>query len=368
MRFLRSASVYIGASLVNKAFPFLMLPVLTRYLEPSEFGAAALFLVVNSCIGAFVGMNVSANISKNFFFLSREKLAVLIGNIVILLSVLSVFVLFLLFFLDLFFVDDFSIPAWCLYVMPGLSFMMMVNTINLTILRNEDRPYVFGLFEISCTAIYAVVTLIFLVFCGFGWQSQVVGLLIAYGLFFLVGLIYMRRRGYLVFCPSLAGISGVLKSSYPMVPYVLSGIAINGVDRVFIERMLGLDALGLYSVGYSFGMVVMLFSDAFNKAWSPWFYKQMVSPDVAVKKKIVLYTYIYFAFLLVLAFLISAVGGFVLPYVVSDSFHAASSFILWISLAYVVQGVYRMFFPYFVLADKASSVALVMVVGKIKIL
>lgn len=361
MRFLKSAFIYIGASLINKAFPFLMLPVLTRYLEPSEFGAVSLFLVINSCIGAIVGMNVSANVSKSFFFLSREKLAVLIGNMFVLIAVLSAFVLFSIFLFTFFFVDAFSISAKYLYATPVLSFMMMVNTINLTILRNEDRPYVFGLFEISCTFLVFGITLVLLVFYDFGWQSQIVGLLVSYGIFFFVALIYMRKRGYLVFHPSAEGVSSVFKSSYPMIPYVLSGIAINAADRVFIEQMLGLDSLGLYSIGYSFGIVVMLFSDAFNKAWNPWFYKQMVSPSHDVKKKIVKYTYTYIAFLFLLAGCVSIVGSFVLPYVVSEKFHAASEFIFWVSLAFAVQGVYRMFFPYFILADRASEVASVLI-------
>lgn len=365
MRLFKSAFIYIVASIINKASPFLLLPVLTRYLEPAEFGAVSLFLVINSCVSAFVGMNVSANISKSFFFLSKEKLAVLIGNMFILMVGLSAFVLLFMLIFNLFFTEFFSLPDKYLYVMPLLSFMMMANTINLTILRNENRPYIFGLFEIVCTLIKVSVTVALLVFYQYGWQSQVVGLLVSYGIFFIVALAYMRKRNYLEFRPSKEGVFDVFKLSSPMVPYVLSGIAINAGDRVFIEQMLGLDSLGLYSIGYSFGMIIMLFTDAFNKAWSPWFYKQMVNPDYEAKRKVVRLTYCYVVFVFLLAGCISFVGGFILPLVVSEKFHAAGEFIIWISLAYAVQGVYKMFFPYFILMDKTSSVALVLIAAAV---
>lgn len=365
MRLFKSAFIYIVASIINKASPFLLLPVLTRYLEPAEFGAVSLFLVINSCVSAFVGMNVSANVSKSFFFLSKEKLAVLIGNMFILMMGLSAIVLLFMLLFNVFFTDLFSLPDKYLYVMPLLSFMMMANTINLTILRNENRPYVFGLFEILCTFITISITIMLLVFYQYGWQSQIVGLLVSYGIFFLVALAYMRKRKYLEFRPSKEGVIDVFKLSFPMVPYVLSGIAINAGDRVFIEQMLGLDSLGLYSIGYSFGMIIMLFTDAFNKAWSPWFYKQMVNPDYEAKRKVVRLTYCYVVFVFLLAGCISFVGGFILPLVVSEKFHAAGEFIIWISLAYAVQGVYKMFFPYFILMDKTSSVALVLIAAAV---
>ncbi|MBY6033618.1 oligosaccharide flippase family protein [Marinobacter daepoensis] len=363
MKLIKSASIYIFASVLNKAVPFLLLPVFTKFLSPEEFGSLSLFLVANSCVIAFIGMNVSANVTKNFFFLTKEELAVQIGDIFLLILGLTLFVFFLALFVFLIFPTAITIDPFAILIMPFLSFFMMVNTVNLTILRNENRPIMFGIFEIATTVLTMAVTLFLLIVVNYGWLSQVFGLLVAYGFFFFIAIGYMSKRGFLLFRPTKQGVSGIFWLSFPMVPYVLSGIAINAGDRILIERILGLDALGIYTVAYSFGLVVMLFSDAFNKAWSPWFYKKMANPVPSEKAMVVNVTYLYCLLIFCFAVLVSFVGKVVLPLAVDKRFHAAGDLIFWVALAYCVQGVYKMFFPYFILVKKTRQVSVVLMIS-----
>jgi hypothetical protein len=41
--------------------------------------------------------------------------------------------------------------------------MQMINNLNTTILRNEQRAYMFGVFEVSLTAVVMAVTILSLV-------------------------------------------------------------------------------------------------------------------------------------------------------------------------------------------------------------
>ncbi|WP_297185828.1 oligosaccharide flippase family protein [uncultured Porticoccus sp.] len=363
MKLLSQSGIYLGASLLSKAAPFLLLPVMTRYLNPAEFGALSLFLLINSCVGAFVGMNIHANISRSFFSLSKSELSELIGNILVIMFFAAVFVT-VLFSGAMLFVDSaFSLPISSFLIMPFLSFMMMVNTINLTILRNEGRAYVYGLFEVACTFLIISITVCLLLFSDGGWYSQVVGMLVTYGVFFFIAIIYMSRRGYLRLNVLRGEIERILKLSAPMIPYVLSGVVMNVSDRVFIERMVGLDAVGHYAIGYNFGMIVLICTDAFNKAWSPWFYKLMLSPVAGGKEKVVRYTYLYIVFIFALAALVALASSFVIPWMVAESFYEASAYVFWIALAFAIQGVYKMLFPYFILVDKYYALSGVLVIS-----
>lgn len=363
MKLLNQSGIYLGASLLSKAAPFLLLPVMTRYLSPAEFGALSLFLLINSCVGAFVGMNIHANISKSFFSLSRSELSELVGNILVIMFAAAVFITVLLVGVMPFTESAFSLPISSFLLMPLLSFMMMVNTINLTILRNEGRAYVYGLFEVACTFLTISITVCLLLFFDSGWYAQVVGLLITYGVFFFIAIFYMSKRDYLKFNILRGELGKVLKLSAPMIPYVLSGIVMNVSDRVFIERMVGLDAVGHYAIGYNFGMIVLIFTDAFNKAWSPWFYKFMLSPVAERKEKVVRYTYLYVVFIFVLVTLVALVSHFIIPWVVTESFYEAGAYVFWIALAFAIQGVYKMLFPYFILMDKYYTLSGILVVS-----
>lgn len=362
---LKQSIIYLGSSVLNKAIPFLLLPVFTKYLTPSEYGALAIFQLILTFYSAFIGMNSHANISKNFFKYSKSQIAILIGNILIIVSVLSVIFLILTFTVTIFFKDAFSIPSHWLRVMPLLSFMFMVNAINLTVLRNEGKAYTYGAFEIGSTAVNMMITVLLLVAFQYGWYSQAIGISLAYFIFFIISMFFLKKRGYLTLCFDKKEIRSILIISLPLVPHALGGIVINMSDRIFIEKMISLEMVGIYSVGYMFGMVVMLFTDAFIKAWSPWFYKNIAEPSDQKKYQIVKYTYIYIMALFVLAIFISILGVFVLPYVVDEKFYAAKEFVLWIALGYAVRGVYQMFFPYLVHIGRTSFLAISTIIAAI---
>ncbi|MDP1521030.1 oligosaccharide flippase family protein [Porticoccus litoralis] len=362
---IRNAFTYLGSSIVNKAAPFLLLPFLTRFLGPAEFGALSIFLVINGLFFAVIGMGIHTNISKNFFASSRSELAVLIGNMLFVLGAGSLLILLLCLGVALTTEQFLSIPAELWLVFPILSFMMMVNTINLTLLRNEGKAYVYAGFEVSNTSLSVAVTVILLAGFNFGWYSQVVGLLVANTVFFVVALLSIWRRGYLKFSVRKGVIQSILQLSLPLIPHALGGVVIAVSDRIFIERMVGLEAVALYSIGYSFGMIVGLFIDAFVKAWTPWFFKVLQVPVDKVKRDVVRYTYGYFAGVFVLAGVIALVSVIILPYVVHKSFSGAVDYIFWISMGCAVQGVYKIFFPYLVYINETSFLAVSTVLSAI---
>lgn len=357
MSVVKHSVIYLGSSTINKAIPFLLLPILTKYLSPSEYGILAIFQLMITFYTAFIGMNSHMNVSKDFFKYSQSHMAKLIGNILFIVSLSSVTFLAITLVITIFFNEIFSIPSHWLQVMPLLSFMLMVNTINLTILRNEGKAYLFGIFEIANTALNMGVTIVLLVIFHYGWYSQAIGISLSYFVFFVIGIAFMRKRGYLSFELDIGEMKSILKISLPLIPHVLSGIVITMSDRLFIEQMVSLEMVGIYSVGYMFGMVVILFTDAFIKAWNPWFFKQLSTPTDAKKRKIVQYSYIYTIGIFILAIFISLAAELIMPYFVDEKFYKAKEFILWIALGYAVHGVYKIFFPYLVHISKTSFLA-----------
>ncbi len=357
MQIVKNSSIYLGSSMMNKMIPFLLLPIMTSYLSPEEYGTLSIYVILISFYGAFIGMAMQTNISKNFFKVSKEDLSLIIGNILIILSLTFTIVLLFTYGITLFFDNVFSIPTSWLLVIPFISVMMMINEINTTILRNEQRAYMFGIFEISNTFIKMSLTIMFLVVFSFSWYSQVLGTLMGSIVFFMVGIFYMRQRDYISMRLNKEKIKSILSVSLPLIPHVIGGVVIAMSDRFFIEEMVGIEAVGIYSVGYMFGMVVLLFTDAFIKAWSPWFYKSIVNPTAEKKIKIVKYSYMYIVSIFILAIIISSVGEWVLPYVVDEKFYNAKEYILWIALGYAVHGVYKIFFPYLVHINKTTFLA-----------
>ena len=84
---------YFITTIVNQAIPFLLLPILTRYLAPAEYGYVALFTLYLVLSNSLAGVSISNVISKYFFNSEKEQMAVIIGNSIIVNGMLSFFTL-----------------------------------------------------------------------------------------------------------------------------------------------------------------------------------------------------------------------------------------------------------------------------------
>ncbi len=354
---IKDSIIYLSSSLISKAVPFLMLPILTKYLSPEDYGILSIFAIFVSIYVAFVGMMMQNNISKNYFMLEKPELSINIGNIINILFFTTI--IYLLVSIILFFYKEtfFSIPSWLLLCIPALAFMQMIHTMNTTILRNEQRALMFGIFEVCIAFVTISLTVLFLIKFNYGWMSQVYSVFIASFIFCIIGFIYMKKRDYINLSFDKEHIKSILKISIPLIPHGLGGLIIAASDRLFIERMVGLEATGLYAVGYSFGMIVSLFSDAFIKAWSPWFYKNLANPTYEKKAKIVKFTYFYIIGIFLLALIIAFIAEFLLPYIVDSRYLSSKEFIIWIAIGYSIRGIYQIFFPYLIHISKTQFLA-----------
>lgn len=354
MQLIKTSTIYLGSSILNKSIPFLLLPILTKFLSPEEYGILSIFQLMITFYSAFIGMSIHTNISKNFHNYSKQKLAVLMGNILLILCCSTIIFLIPTYIISLSHDQIYSIPSNWLPIIPIISFMLMLNIINLTVLRNEEKALTFGSYEIVNTLINAGVTIVLLIAYNYGWQSRAIGIIVAYFIFFITSIIYLKKNDYLSLKIDYSEIKQILKISLPLIPHVIGGIIISLSDRLFIEHMVGLKMVGIYSTGYMFGMFVRIFTDAFINAWSPWFYKMLSSPTEEKKKKIVRYTYLYIVAIFIIAFFISLFSKWIIPLFIDDRYAGANQFVFWIAIGYAIHGIYKIFFPYLVHINKTS--------------
>ena len=354
MQLIKNSIVYLSGDLINRSVPFLLLPVLTHYLTPEEYGLISIYLIVITFYNAFIGMNMHMNVTRNFAFVSKAEIAVFVGCILI-IGLVSFIAYFLLTFLGVGFTDEvFSIPGEWLVFVPLICLLMLIGNTTLTVLRNENKPFLYIALEGVNTLMKLVLTIVLLIVYGSGWYSQALGVFFGHLLVAVAGLYYLYRSDYLNFKLDRVKVRSILGISIPVIPHVVGGVVIAMSDRLFIEHMVGLDAVGIYSVGYMIGMCVVLFSDAFIKAWAPWFYVRMAAGGVFDKQQIVRYTYFYVAAVFLVAMIVTVLGELLLPFVVAERYLGASVFILWIALGYAVHGLYKILHPYIVHMAKTA--------------
>ena len=352
--------IYTGSSILNKMLPFLLMPVMTKHLSPKEYGIVAIYQAIISFSLPFIGMNMQNNITRDFYRQKKENIAKLMSNLIIVLLCSSSIILMITMVYTLFFKTLNDIPAGWLYTIPIIVFLNMINQFNLTIIRNEQKAFTYGIFEVSNTLLQLLFAVIFVVVLNLGWEGRAHPTWICALIFGIIGIIHMTWNGYLKYNFDRDTIRKILDLSLPMIPYSLGGIVIFFSDRFFIDHFAGKTAVGIYAVGYSFGMIITIFKDAFAKAWSPWMYRNLAHVTYEGKIKIVRFTYGYMIGMILLALAVTFGSYLLMDVMANERYHGAKEFIIWIALANAVNGMYSVMMPYCVHVGKTKPLAWIM--------
>ena len=103
---------------------------------------------------------------------------------------------------------------------------------------------------------------------------------ICVGLFFyILGL----KRGKKLFCKEYWIFA--LKFNIPLIPHYLSMIILSHSNRIMIERMFGETEVAIYSVAYSFSLIMNIVTQSINSSYVPWTYRKLKDGDTAPLKK-----------------------------------------------------------------------------------
>lgn len=362
---LKQSVAYLGSSLINKSVPFLLLPVLTRYMTPAEFGIIVLFQLTLTFYQAALGLCLNVHVARAKYSLSLENFRDYLSAMFFVLSVMLVLGVFLSFIAYLVFGDFLGFGARWLFMLPVIACMSMSNMIYMTLLRAENQVLKYASWEFLATILNMGLSLLLVVGLRQGWEGRALGIAVP---LFVVGIsvvpILWRQR---LIGPGLvrSDVLEIVQISGPLIPHAIAAVIISMSDRYFIGQLMGASAVGVYSVAIQFGMVLMLVSDAFAKAWQPFFFQHMAKDTEADRLKIVRYTIAYVSGMGLFSLLYGAAVYALFPWLVGKDFQSARELVFPAVLIYLPYTAYQMAFLYLVLLKKTGVLAFTTVASAI---
>ena len=355
----KNTFIYTLLQLVNSGIPFLLLPVLTRYLTPEDYGMIATYNTFVGVLSVFVGLSMSGAVGVSFFHLKQEELKKYIGNVFNILLIATSLVLLIVILFQPLLVERLKLPAFWLYIAIFVAWMQMITSINLTLWRSQQKAKPFAFYEMYQTLFNISLSLLLVVALHYGWEGRVTGTAAAAIIFGLLSIVFIYKRGYAVLNYSAAYMKDAFKFGTHLIPHQMALWMRSGVDILLITSIVGVSQTGLYSVGFQFGMVVGIFASAFNNAFSPYLFEKLKNITPEIQKNLVKFTYVYFVGIVIFAMALSTFFIWLIPYFLGEQFHAASEYIYWISLAYAFQGMYLMVVNYIFYAKKNHLLSMV---------
>ena len=281
---------YMLSSLLSKGINIFVLRIYTEYLTPSDYGILDTLNAIALLLPFFISLYLDSAFSRFFHEYKhvQEKLKQLFSTIFIFVSVFGSLVVILFLVSSRFWVSDLlSIPIYpyiFLAFIPPL--FNQLGNLGLIFLRQSLLSKHTTVVEITSVLINITVALPLLIWADYGILAKLWGNFAAALSLFLFYTIFFFRNGLLRLTFNISMLKESLAFSIPLFP-VFAGAWIAGVsDRLVIASYSSLEAVGVYSIGFTIGKLMYVFQDAITQVTGPITMSGLIADREATKIKI----------------------------------------------------------------------------------
>ncbi|RYG61878.1 MAG: hypothetical protein EON60_01930 [Alphaproteobacteria bacterium] len=319
---------------IAMALPLLLLPVLTRYMPPEEYGRLALYTLVLSLMIPLMLAGAEHLLTYSYFKRDEAGKRRLIVSSFALAGALSLTIVLLAAVFMPFLQAQLELGPTVILSMGVVAGLTCIFTLAQVVAFMERSLALQSVFITGRVVLAYVLGVSLLALGIMDWRAMVAGQFFAAVVLAAVGLIYLQRKGLLGWHGSLRDVVEIPRVGGLMALFSLSGILVALVDRLMINHFIGAHGVGIYAVPAALMTGVMLLILAMTRAVSPQAIKIMSEGgDVALRRKVI---YIYSAFwgIAVLAFGVAAVVGQPALRLLTDgAYHEASVLIVPLAVA-----------------------------------
>ena len=351
---LKQSALYSIFNVLNAAIPFLLIPFLSRALTPQEYGIITLYTTAINFLMPFISLNLQGAITNKFYSQEPINISQYIGN--------SVFILFVTVLVGVLTVNLFSVsietfikfPAnwlWSIVVVCGFQTLIQICLVNWQV---QGKIFYFGLFQLSLSLINFSLTLYLIYYQNLKWVGRIISHTLVSSLWgiFALGLLFLGKK--VVFIFNKAYIKNAINFGVPLIPHSIGGFLIAMTDKVLIANMIGIEATGLYGVGFQVGSILSIVTSAFNLAYVPWLFSNLKDGNMQKKQKIVRFTYIYFIYLILFVCIAIIILPFINSFFLGEKFIKSYSISVWILVGFAFNGMYLMVTNYIFYVEKTQ--------------
>jgi len=319
---LKSSSYYTMANVIPQAIGFLLLPIYSQYMSPAQYGIVASMetLAYMFAILFTLGLERAA---QRFYFDSKdiEQRKVILGTFFCASLILSALFVAFAFasapILGLTFREIDFFPYFALtIIVSGLNSASLVTTMYYQV---SEQPLKYLILNVSRAVLSFLLIIWFVMVQREGAQGQLWAQL-ACALIFLPVYLFISGKNFR-WKIDITVLKQGLSYSWPFIPTILVAWVLTYSDRIFIEQMVNLEALGVYSMAYKLSMALLILTSSIQMAYTPVFYK-IANSDDQVEAKARLRAYgnsIAYIFVL-LCFFVALFANEVIVYMLDEKY------------------------------------------------
>jgi len=336
----KSIGFYGSATMIRGLASFIMLPIYTSVLSPADYGLIELLGLILDLTTLIIGAKFSAGVMRYYLLAPNEKEK---GRVIfsalslgLLVNVVGISLLWLL--ASKISVLTFGTHEYILYIqIYSLTLLTSVfSDISFFALRAMERAKQYFLFSVFKLILQISFNVLFIIIYDYGVLGVIYAAVCSGFLISISLLIYIKL--FHEFGISIDIMKSLIGFSVPIIFASMLEFYVVFGDRYFINYFSGVAEVGIYSLAYKFGFLLLMVSfGPFYAAWEPRAYKVVKEnkPLIFFQNNFLISMFILISF----ATLIASFSFEIIKIVTSSSaFWPASTLIPPIILAYTLQG------------------------------
>lgn len=342
MTFARSAILYGLGSAAGAATNLAMLPILSRELGPTGYGSLGVFFSLIGLFSSVTGLNLHGLVVNRACARNGTLRPIIGACLYALVASTGTCAAGILAGSHLI-AGWTGIPPFWLWLALGASASQFLVNVLLGLWQAEERPVPYGMLTSSIALLGAAISIWLVIGNDAGSVGRILGLLLSSGLGAILACAILLRRNQVDFRPSQAVLHQAARYGLPLIPHVLASWAFLSADRTLVAAMAGLEQAGVYFAAAQLAQIVTMTNDAVNRAWVPWFFRQLSAPGgadthtICSRGRRIAIAYV------VLALLIGASAPLATALLLGGRYAGASTIVLLLALGYALDGVYKLF-------------------------
>lgn len=360
---LKNSFVYVACDGINRAIPFLLLPLITYYLTTEDYGIVTNFGVITTLLMVLAN-NIAGIVQVMYFKVEQSTLKGYISNVILINTVVTLGLVLISMVASDVIYKVVRIPLELQVMAIIMVWFMTVTRLNMDMWRCQERPLPFGIYQISQSLLNSVTTILFVVILLMGWKGRVYSQIVSTFLFGAISFCFLIKRKLLDFRFNRTLVKTILAYALPLLPYGFTFWFRGCVSKILLTNMCDLSANGLYSVALTWSSIVTLFITAISNVYMPYFYKKMslfdkdkyetMSEQIKFVKMMRVIMLVYVA----LAVFACVVSYVLIKLMYAPAFHASVSYLPWVMLGVMFDGFFGLFsiFPFYTLQTKKFGI------------
>jgi O-antigen/teichoic acid export membrane protein len=279
----KNSTLYLLASLFPRGINFLLLPVLTKFINPSDFGIIALVQTIAALLPTFITGQIHKSVSR-FYFDHREKnLNILVSSLLFfsLLSSISIILICLLFLESILGIVFPSIGSNYYILFQIMLIAIPLNIISelfVTLLKAKEKAKFTVYLTCFSSIITASSTVYFVILKNMGALGFILSTSI--GVTFMAVILLYKFRSFFTYKISFKIIRSPLLYSAPLVLHAFAGYVYMFSDRLIMEKWLSLSVIGIYFFADKLASLFKIIVNQINTAFLPAYTNMMAKGEI----------------------------------------------------------------------------------------